>query len=96
MISFQVNDMTCAHCVGAITRALKAADATAKLRFDLAAQRVDIEAGQANAAELGQAIRQSGYAPVQITRAIGADDPRSAAVHRGCCCSARTFAARAP
>jgi len=87
MISFQVNNMTCGHCVGAITKALKAADATANLRFDLEAQRVDIEAGQADAAELSQAIQQAGYAPVQIDGASGADDPGRAAARKGCCCS---------
>jgi copper chaperone len=87
MISFQVNDMTCGHCVGVITQALKAADATASLRFDLAAHRVEIEAGQADAAALSQAIQQAGYTPVQIDAASGTADSRSAAERKGCCCS---------
>jgi copper chaperone len=86
MISFQVNDMTCGHCVTTITSALKAVDAAADLRFDLAAQRVDIESGRANAAELGQAIQQAGYSPIQIASAIEAKHPRRAAAGSGCCC----------
>ena len=87
MISFQVNDMTCGHCVSTITKAVKAEDATANLRFDLAAHRVDIEAGEANAAELSEAIRQAGYAPVQIDGAEVAKDPSAASARKGCCCS---------
>ena len=85
MISFQVNDMTCGHCVSTITKAVKAEDATAKLRFDLAAHRVDIEPGEADAAELSEAIRQAGYAPVQID--VAHDNGLNAApASKGCCC----------
>jgi len=87
MISFQVNDMTCGHCVSAITKALKAADAAATVRFDLAAHRMDIEPGKADAAELSQAIKQAGYAPVQIDGANGTDDRSAAPARKGCCCS---------
>lgn len=36
MIAFQVSDMTCARCAGAVTRALKAVDPAAVVRVDLA------------------------------------------------------------
>jgi copper chaperone len=87
MISFQVNEMTCGHCVGAITKALKKADATANVSFDLAAHRVHIEPGEAGAAELGEAIQQAGYTAVRIDAANGADDPGAAPARNGCCCS---------
>ena len=86
MISFQVNDMTCGHCVGAITKALEAADATANVRFDLATHRVDIEPGEADAAELSEAIKQAGYAPVQIDSANASSGPSAAPARKGCCC----------
>ena len=86
MISFQVNDMTCGHCVGAITKALKAADAAATMRIDLAAHRVDIEPGKADAAELSQAIKEAGYTTVQIDGA-GTNAPGAAPARKGCCCS---------
>ncbi len=66
MISFEVQDMTCGHCVGAITRAVQAADAQAQVRVDLAAHRVDIEPGRADAARLAEVIRESGYTPVAL------------------------------
>jgi copper chaperone len=87
MISFQVNDMTCGHCVSSLTKALQAADATAKLRFDLAAHRVDIEPGTADAAELSEAIKLAGYAPVQIDSADAVNGPSVAPAPKGCCCS---------
>ena len=63
---FQVNDMTCGHCVSMITKAVKAGRYR-NPRFDLAAHRVDIEAGQADAADLSKAIKPSGYAPCRST-----------------------------
>ena len=87
MISFQVNDMTCGHCVSTITKALKAEDAGAQVRFDLASHRVDIESGEADAAELSEAIKAAGYTPVQIDVANNAKDPSAAPARKGCCCS---------
>jgi copper chaperone len=87
MTSFQVNDMTCGHCVSSLTKALQAADATAKLRFDLAAHRVDIEPGMADAAELSEAIKLAGYAPVQIDSADAVNGPSAAPAPKGCRCS---------
>ena len=40
MIAYEVKDMTCGHCVNAITQALKAVDSTAEVRIDLAQHRV--------------------------------------------------------
>jgi len=87
MISFRVNDMTCGHCVSTITKALKAEDAGVQVRFDLASQRVDIESGQADAAELSEAIKAAGYTPVQIDVANNAKDLRAAPARKECCCS---------
>jgi hypothetical protein len=43
VIAFQVNDMTCGHCVSTITTALKATDKDAKVQIDLATHRVQVE-----------------------------------------------------
>jgi len=64
MITFEVNDMTCGHCVGAITKAVNATDKDAKVQIDLAAHRVQIEPTAATAAEFAEAIREAGYTPV--------------------------------
>jgi copper chaperone len=87
MISFQVNDMTCGHCVSTITKALKAEDAAAQVRFYLSAHRVDIEPGLADAAELSAAIKAAGYTPMQIDAANNSQDPSDAPARKGCCCS---------
>lgn len=61
MIDFQVLDMSCGHCVRAITAAVQAADEDAQVRVDLAARRVRIEGAQADAQALAAAIREAGY-----------------------------------
>jgi copper chaperone len=66
MIAYEVKDMTCGHCVNAITQALKAVDSTAEVRIDLAQHRVEIESSEAGAASLGDAIRDAGYTPVAV------------------------------
>ena len=66
MISFIVNDMTCGHCVSSITQAVKAADPGAEVHVDLATQRVEIEPRAADAAGLGDAIRDAGYTPAAV------------------------------
>ncbi|RZJ19900.1 MAG: copper chaperone [Haliea sp.] len=67
MIVFEVKDMTCGHCVSTITKAVRAADGDADVQIDLAAHRVRIEPTQANAAQLGDAIRQAGYTPMEVS-----------------------------
>lgn len=63
MIAFEVKDMTCGHCVSAITQALKAVDGRADVKIDLTRHRVEITAATASAAALGDAIREAGYTP---------------------------------
>lgn len=65
MIEFEVNDMTCGHCVNAITQAVAAVDASAKVEIDLPTHRVRIS-GSDQAQKLGDAIREAGYTPVLI------------------------------
>ena len=64
MIAFEVNDMTCGHCVSTITKAVKAADKDAKVQIDLARHRVEIEPSDADAEALRDAIEEAGYTPV--------------------------------
>lgn len=63
MITFEVNDMSCGHCVGSITRALRAADPGAKVEIDLASHRVQIDPDKADAQALELAIQEAGYSP---------------------------------
>jgi len=64
MISFEVNDMTCGHCVSTITKAVKAVDPNASVQIDLASHRVAIEPAEADTRQLREAIEDAGYTPV--------------------------------
>jgi len=66
MIAFDVQDMTCGHCVSTITKALKDTDRDAKVQIDLATHRVQVEPAAADADELAEAIRDAGYTPVPV------------------------------
>ncbi len=60
MIQFQVEGMSCNHCVGAITRAVQAVDPTAQVSADVPTQSVKVESG-ADRVALQQAIEEAGY-----------------------------------
>lgn len=66
MITFEVNDMTCGHCVSTITKALKATDRDAKVEIDLTSHRVQVQPASADAEELAEAIKEAGYTPVHV------------------------------
>ncbi len=82
MIAFEVNDMTCGHCVSTITKALKATDKDAKVAIDLASHRVQVEPVSADAEELAEAIKDAGYTPVPVEAVAG----EVGAQKRGSCC----------
>ena len=71
MIAFEVNDMTCGHCVSTLTQALKATDKDAKVQIDLATHRVQVEPVSADAEALAEAIKDAGYTPVPVEAAAG-------------------------
>jgi copper chaperone len=81
MITFEVNDMTCGHCVSTITKALKATDKDAKVEIDLASHRVKVEPASADAEDLAEAIKDAGYTPVAVQ--AGSTAPAKSA---GSCC----------
>ncbi|MFD1555707.1 heavy-metal-associated domain-containing protein [Paraburkholderia silviterrae] len=60
MIQFNVEGMSCQHCVGDVTRAIHEHDAAAKVEIDLAAGRVSVESQQ-SAEALKAAIDEAGY-----------------------------------
>lgn len=57
---FEVQGMTCAHCVRAVTEALRRVDAAARVEVDLASGRVDVDATVPRE-RLADAIREEGY-----------------------------------
>lgn len=58
---FNVQGMSCGHCVRAITQALQAKDPAASVRVDLAAQEVGVESAL-SADEVISLISEEGYA----------------------------------
>lgn len=84
MVTFEVRDMTCGHCVSSITQAVRAIDQGAQVTADLATHRVRIEPSGSDSTQLSDAIRGAGYTPLPIAdaeMAAGQPAPRS-----GCCC----------
>jgi len=62
MIEFNVQDMTCGHCAGRITKAINGVDADAKVEIKIEGRTVLVDS-KASAAELAAAIRDAGYTP---------------------------------
>jgi Cu+-exporting ATPase len=60
MYALTVEDMTCKHCVGRVTKAVQEIDGEAKVDIDLASKKVTIDS-QANLDRIVQAIDAAGY-----------------------------------
>ena len=86
MNTFEVNDMTCGHCVSTLTKAVKAVDQDAVVQIDLATHRVMIDPVGADAAALSNAIRRAGYTPVAVDSDVKAVAEKVATARGGCCC----------
>lgn len=78
--SFDVQGMTCGHCVRAVEDAVQALDAQAQVSVDLAAGRVQVQSTQPRAA-LAAAITEAGY----DVAADAAPSAPSAPARSGCC-----------
>lgn len=66
MIAFEVQDMSCGHCVASITKAVQALDAQARIQIDLPRHLVQVQADKADATQIEAAIRDAGYTPVPV------------------------------
>ncbi len=62
MLSFEIPDMTCGHCVRAVTAAVKAADPAAELQIDLPSHRVQVQTTVPREAVVQQLV-EAGYTP---------------------------------
>jgi copper chaperone len=58
---FNVQGMSCGHCVRAITEALQAKDPAASVRVDLAAKEVGVESGELSTDQVINLISEEGY-----------------------------------
>ena len=57
---FKVEGMSCGHCVGAVTNAVKSLDPQAEVKVDLASGKVEVQSQQ-DAAAIAKAIEDEGY-----------------------------------
>ncbi|MDC6177060.1 heavy-metal-associated domain-containing protein [Ralstonia solanacearum] len=90
MLAYRIDDMTCGHCASAITQAVRAVDAAAKVEVDLGQHLVRIESTKADSMLLSRAIREAGYTPVPIDlKSAGTPQP-----HAGSCCCCGSGASR--
>ena len=64
MITYQVDDMSCGHCVKTITDAVLEIDRAAAVSIDLPSHRVEIQPASATEEQLRAAIEKAGYTPV--------------------------------
>lgn len=62
MIEFDVQAMSCGHCVNVVSQAIKALDPDARVEVDLAHKKVKVESDQ-SPARLKQALTEAGYPP---------------------------------
>lgn len=62
MFEFDVQDMSCNHCVGVVTQTVKQVDPLAQVKVDLGAKKVTVESAQDRAA-FAQALAEAGYPP---------------------------------
>lgn len=60
---FNVEGMTCGHCVRAVTQAVQAQDADAKVTVDLAAKQVSVQS-KLDREEIAGLIKEEGYTVV--------------------------------
>lgn len=63
MLEYKVDDMTCNHCVNAITQAIKEVAPSAQIDINLDQHIVRIDT-QTDPQTIQQAIAQAGYTPV--------------------------------
>lgn len=60
MYELQVENMSCGHCVNAVTKAVQALDAQATVNVDLAQRKVRVQSG-ATLEKISGAIVDAGY-----------------------------------
>ena len=62
MIEFEVQALSCGHCVRAVTEAVQEVDPSAKVDVDLDRKKVSVQS-DADRAALARALSDAGYPP---------------------------------
>ena len=74
MLRYQVDDMSCGHCVQAITAAVKGVDPAAQITIDLPSKSLEV-ATTATGSAMREAIGKAGYTPVEAGDAVPVAKP---------------------
>jgi copper chaperone len=77
MLTLQVNDMSCGHCVRAIKDVVRGLDAGASVDVDLGRRLVRVQSDHLDAPRLHAALVHAGYTPDDVA-ATQAPSPASA------------------
>lgn len=62
MLSFELPDMSCGHCVKAVTQAVQAVDPAAEIVIDLPSHRLEVQTQAPREALVAQLV-EAGYTP---------------------------------
>jgi copper chaperone len=79
MIELSVQNMTCGHCVSAVTGAIKSLDPRAEVQVDLRSGRVRVD-GASLTGDLVKTLDQAGYPAAAVKSSVPAP------ARKGCCC----------
>jgi len=83
MLLYHVKDLSCGHCVQAVTAAINALDPAADIANDLVSKRVEVRSDREPSA-VAAAISKAGYTP-----ALYQQDAAAATSSGSCCCGSR-------
>jgi copper chaperone len=83
-VTFEIDDMTCGHCVSTITNAVRSVDKGVKVQVALAPRRVQVESTEADAQGFSDAIKKAGYTPVPVEARVA--QATASARSGGCYC----------
>ena len=61
-MEFNIPAMSCGHCIGAVTQAVKSLDPAAQVNVDLASKKVVVESSQ-DQPTVAAALAEAGYPP---------------------------------
>ncbi len=80
MLTFQVEDMTCGHCVRAIKEAVRQLDAGAAVDVDLSRHLVRVQSSRLDAPGVCEALKHAGYSAFAVAASETPSTERA-----GCC-----------
>lgn len=73
MLKFDVEGMSCGHCVQAVTRAVHLVDPKAEVAVDLAGKTVAVESG-GDPGQFAAAVEQAGYSVKAVANGLMASE----------------------